>query len=51
MLDALADTVAIPHKKGQTEIEIPEKLRSFEKWQQSGEYEAALAREKAKQRT
>jgi hypothetical protein len=51
ILDALADAVGIPYRKGQTEIEIPEKLRDFKKWQQSGEYEAALAREKAKQRT
>jgi hypothetical protein len=51
ILDALADTVGIPHETGQAAIEIPEKLRSFDKWQQSGEYEAALAREKAKQRT
>jgi hypothetical protein len=38
MMDAMTEAVGIPHKKGQTEIEIPEKLRHWNKWASSKEY-------------
>jgi hypothetical protein len=43
MLDALAEAVGMPHQKGQTEIEIPEKLRDYENWVMSEEYEELVA--------
>ncbi len=39
IIDALAEAVGIPHQKGQTEIEIPEKLRHYEKWVLSEDYQ------------
>jgi hypothetical protein len=38
MMDAMTEAAGIPHKKGQTEIEIPEKLRHWNKWTSSQEY-------------
>jgi hypothetical protein len=31
VIDALTEAVGIPHERGQTEIEIPEKLRYYDK--------------------
>jgi hypothetical protein len=38
MMDAMTEAVGISHEKGQTEIEIPEKLRHWNKWTSSKEY-------------
>jgi hypothetical protein len=32
VLEAMADAAEIPYQKGQTEIEIPEKLRDYNRW-------------------
>ncbi len=32
VINALTEAVGIPHKRGQAEIEIPEKFRDIEKW-------------------
>jgi hypothetical protein len=32
VIDALTEACGIPHKRGQAEIDIPEKLRDIEKW-------------------
>jgi hypothetical protein len=42
--------VGIPHKKGQVEIEIPEKLRSETKWLLSEEYQERLLKAAARAR-
>jgi hypothetical protein len=46
----LTEAVGIPHKKGQAEIEIPEKLRSETKWLLSEEYQERLLKAAAKAR-
>jgi hypothetical protein len=38
MMDAMTEAVGIPYEKGQAEIEIPEKLRQWNKWTSSQEY-------------
>jgi hypothetical protein len=38
MIDAMTEAVGLPHQKGQAEIEIPEKLRHWNKWTASQEY-------------
>jgi hypothetical protein len=50
VLDALAAAVGIPRERGQSRIQIPPKLRDFARWQASGEYEAAVARQAAAKR-
>jgi hypothetical protein len=37
-LDALTEAVGIPHQRGQSEIQIPEKLRNYNKYLVSEEY-------------
>ena len=37
-LDALTEAVGIPHQRGQTEVEIPEKARHYNKYRLSEEY-------------
>ncbi len=32
VIDALTEACGIPHKRGQAEIEIPEKFRDIKKW-------------------
>jgi hypothetical protein len=44
ILDALTDAVGIPHQKGRTEIEIPKKLRNYDNWQASEEYQERLGK-------
>jgi hypothetical protein len=44
IIDALTEAVGIPHQRGQTDIEIPEKLRDYDKWKSSTEYKERLAR-------
>ena len=50
VLDALAEAANVPHQRGQTEIEIPEKLRNYNRYLMSPEYQAKLAEVQAKRR-
>jgi hypothetical protein len=44
IIDALAEVVGIPRGRGQTKIEIPEKLRHYRKWRESSEYQERVAK-------
>jgi hypothetical protein len=44
ILDALTEAVGIQHQRGQAEIEIPEKLRNYDQWISSEEYQGRLAK-------
>ena len=48
VLDALTEAAHIPHQRGQTEIEVPEKLRNYNQYLMSAEYQARLAQAQAK---
>lgn len=48
-LDALTEAVGIPHQRGQTEIEIPEKVRQYRKYRMSEEYRQRWNEARAKQ--
>jgi hypothetical protein len=50
VLDALAEAGGVPHQRGQTEIEIPEKLRNYNQYLMSPEYQAQLTEPQAKRR-
>src|SRR4029453_4108587 len=50
VLDALTDAAGVPHQRGKTEVEIPEKLRNYNRYLQSPEYQAKLAEAQAKRR-
>jgi hypothetical protein len=50
VLDALTEAAGVPHQRGQTEIEIPEKLRNYNRYQMSPEYQAKFAEAQAKRR-
>jgi hypothetical protein len=50
VLDALAEAAGVPHQRGQTEIEIPEKLRNYNRYLMSPEYQARLTEAQAKRR-
>ena len=50
ILDALAEAVGILHQRGQTEIEIPEKLKNYLAWQRSKEYEELWHQARARRR-
>jgi hypothetical protein len=39
LLDSLTEAAGIPHQRGQAEIEIPEKLRNYNKYVMSNEYQ------------
>jgi hypothetical protein len=39
IIDALAEAVGIPHKRGQTDIEIPQEARGYEEWLAKAESE------------
>jgi hypothetical protein len=43
-IDAMAEAVGIPHKRGQREIEIPEKLRNYFKYVTSKEYKELVTK-------
>ncbi len=47
LLDAMAEAAGLPHQRGQTEITIPEKLRNYNKYLMSAEYEERLNKAKA----
>jgi hypothetical protein len=48
ILDAITEVAGIPHKKGQSEIPIPDKLQHYHEWIFSQEYQELLAKAKAK---
>jgi hypothetical protein len=48
MLDALTEAAGVPHQRGQTEVQIPEKLRNYTKDQMSAEYQTRWAQAQAK---
>jgi hypothetical protein len=48
IIDALTEAVGIPHQRGQADIEIPEKLRNYEKWTSSVEYRQRREQAQAK---
>jgi hypothetical protein len=48
LLDALTEASGIPHQRGQTEVQIPEKLRNYNKLVMSNEYQTRLAQAQAK---
>jgi hypothetical protein len=48
MLDALTEAAGVPHQRGQTEVQIPEKLRNYTKYQMSAEYQTRWAQAQAK---
>ena len=50
VLDAFAEAAGVPHQRGQSEIEIPEKLRNYNKYIMSAEYQTRLTEAKAKRR-
>jgi hypothetical protein len=50
VLDALVEAANVPHQRGQTEIEIPEKLRNYNRYLMSPEYQAKLAETQTKRR-
>ena len=44
LLDAMAEAAGVPHQRGQTEITIPEKLRNYNQYLISPEYEERWSR-------
>jgi len=50
VLDALAEAAGVPHQRGQTEVEIPDKLRNYNQYIMSPEYQARLTETQAKRR-
>jgi hypothetical protein len=50
VLDALTEAAGVPHQRGQAEIEIPEKLRNYNRYLMSPEYQAKLDEAQAKRR-
>ena len=50
LLDAMAEAAGIPHQRGQTEIVIPEKLRNYNQYMMSPEYEERWTRAQARRK-
>jgi hypothetical protein len=50
VLDAPTEAAGVPHQRGQTEIEIPEKLRNYNRYLMLPEYQAKFAEAQAKRR-
>jgi hypothetical protein len=50
VLDALTEAAGVPHQRGQTEVEIPEKVRKYNQYLMSPEYQVKLAEAQAKRR-
>jgi hypothetical protein len=48
VLDALAEAAGVSHQRGQTEVEIPEKVRNYNQYLMSPEYQARLIEAQAK---
>jgi hypothetical protein len=51
LLDALTEAAGIPHQRGKTDIEIPEKLRNYNKYLMSEEYQHKWTQAQAKRHT
>jgi hypothetical protein len=49
IIDALTEVVSIPRQRGQTEIEIPEKLRDYDAYQLTQEYRERVAQAQGEQ--
>jgi hypothetical protein len=47
LFGAMAEAAGLPHQRGQTEITIPEKLRHYNQYLMSSEYEERLNKAKA----
>jgi hypothetical protein len=50
VLDALTEAAGVPHQRGKTEVEIPEKCRNYNRYLMSPEYQARLTEAQAKRR-
>jgi hypothetical protein len=50
VIDALTEAAGVPHQRGKTEVEIPEKLRNYNQYLMSQEYQARLTEAQAKRR-
>jgi hypothetical protein len=50
LLGAMAEAAGIPHQRGQTEIVIPEKLRNYNQYMMSPEYEERFTRARARRK-
>ena len=50
VLDALTEAAGVPHQRGKTEVEIPEKARNYNQYLMSPEYQAKLTEVQAKRR-
>ena len=50
LLGAMAEAAGIPHQRGQTEITIPEKLRNYNQYMMSPEYEERFTRARARRK-
>jgi hypothetical protein len=48
VLDALTEAAGVSHQRGQTEIVIPEKVRNYNQYLMSPEYQARLTQAKVK---
>jgi hypothetical protein len=48
IIDAMSEAVGIPRQKGTREIEIPDKLKNYNQWLMSKDYQERLAMAKAK---
>ena len=48
VLDALTEAAGVPHQRGKSEVEIPEKLRNYNQYLMSPEYQARLTEAQAK---
>jgi hypothetical protein len=48
LLDALTEAAGIPHQRGKAEVQIPEKLRNYNKHVMSNEYQERWAQAQAK---
>ena len=48
LIDALTEAAGIPHQRGQAEVEIPEKLRNYNKYVMSKEYQTRWTQAQAK---
>ena len=48
LIDALTEAAGIPHQRGQAEVKIPEKLRNYNKYVMSKEYQTRWTQAQAK---
>jgi len=50
VLDALTEAAGVPHERGKSEVEIPEKVRNYNQYLMSPEYQARLTEAQVKRR-